>query len=357
MDDLMSIGEFSERSGLSPKRLRSYAAAGLLVPAGVDSTSGYRYYSPGQLGEAQLIDALRNAGLPLADVGTVLRGPSSQQLDGWARQVEADAAQRHEALRLARHLLGVDVDTHANAPQPSRKDAMMNLRAAARTDIGRVRESNHDAALCLDRLVAVADGMGVPGGDTASSLAVALVEVAFTGRSLDELEAAVRAANRAIFERATAGEQLLGMGTTLCAVGLTGGRGLAVVNVGDSRAYLVRDGALQRLTDDHSVAAELVRRGELAEEEAVHHPHRGVLTRAVGVGPTVDVDAVVQPAIAGDRVLLCTDGLFNEVPQVQMVSLMETSEDLNRVVDTLVEQALANGGHDNVAVVIADVCA
>src|SRR5579864_15960 len=100
----MSIGEFSERSGLSPKRLRSYAAGGLLVPEAVDSATGYRYYSAGQLREAQLIDALREAGMPLADIGALLRDPSGEQLDAWARRVEIDAAQRHKALDDARRL-------------------------------------------------------------------------------------------------------------------------------------------------------------------------------------------------------------------------------------------------------------
>src|SRR4051794_35787799 len=107
----MPIGEFSELSGLSPKRLRSYAAAGLLVPAAVDSGSGYRYYAPGQLRDARLIDALRRAGVPLADVATVLHDRSSEQLAVWARQVEADTAGRHEALRVARELLAVDADS------------------------------------------------------------------------------------------------------------------------------------------------------------------------------------------------------------------------------------------------------
>src|SRR2546430_3793247 len=101
VDDLMPIGEFSERSGLSPNRLRSYAAGGLIIPAAIDSASGYRYYSPGQLRDARLIDALREAGMPLADIGVFLRDPSAEQLDAWVRQVEDDAAQRQEALDLA----------------------------------------------------------------------------------------------------------------------------------------------------------------------------------------------------------------------------------------------------------------
>jgi serine/threonine protein phosphatase PrpC len=127
-----------------------------------------------------------------------------------------------------------------------------------------------------------------PRGDRASSLAVAIVEAAFTGQSLDELGAALRAANTAIFERAAESEGLEGMGTTVCAAGLTQEGRLVVANVGDSRAYLLRGGALQQLTEDHSVTAAMVRRGELTEEDAPRHPHHSVLTRAVGVGPTVE---------------------------------------------------------------------
>jgi PPM family protein phosphatase len=356
-DDLMPIGEFSERSGLSPKRLRSYAAAGLLVPAAIDSSSGYRYYSPGQLREARLIDALRIAGVPLAEIEPLLRDQSSERLDAWARQVEVHAAQRHDALNLARRLLAIDVDsaTTGVADHP-RKEPMTSLQAAARTDIGRVRDNNEDAVLCLDHIVAVADGMGGhPGGEVASNLALSMLEAAFTGDSLTELEAAVRAANRAISDRAAASRDLEGMGTTLCAIGVIGDGRLAVVNVGDSRAYVMRDSSLRQLTDDHSITGELIRRGELTEQEAVSHPHRSVLTRALGCGPEVDVDGTLHPAAEGDRLLLCTDGLVNEVPENDIPSLMGSTQEVRPVADALVEQALSNGGRDNITVVVADV--
>jgi protein phosphatase len=277
----------------------------------------------------------------------------------WARQIQVNAAQRHEGLDLARRLLAAGLEsTTANAYEQLRKEATMKLRTAARTDIGRVRENNEDAVLCLDRLVAVADGMGgCPGGEVASSLAISILEAAFTGASLDELEAVVRAANRAIVERGAASPQLEGMGTTLCAVGLTGDGDVAVVNVGDSRAYLVRDGAMRQLTDDHSVTAELLRRGELTEEEALDHPHRNVLTRVLGAGPTIDVDGAIHATVAGDRLLLCTDGLFNEVPEPDITSLMTTTDDVAGTADALVERAVSNGGRDNIAVVIAEFCA
>src|SRR6266568_5023876 len=282
VDELMPIGEFSERSGLSAKRLRTYAAGGLLVPAAVDSASGYRYYSPGQLLDARLVDTLRAAGMPLADVAAFLRNPSREQLDLWARQVRVDATQRREALERARRLLAIEARSPREADdEPLRGMAMTRLSTGSRVDIGRVRDSNEDAVVGTDRLAVVADGIGGhPGGELASATAVALVCAGFTGRSLDELQASARAANRAIWDEAARRSELEGMGTTICAAGLTDDGAVAILNVGDSRAYVFRDGSLTQLTDDHTVTAELVRRGDLNEAEAVHHPHRNVLTRA-----------------------------------------------------------------------------
>lgn len=359
VDVVMPIGEFSERSGLSPKRLRSYAAGGLLVPAAVDSASGYRYYSPSQLRDAKLIDTLREAGMPLADIAAFLRDPSCGELDAWARRVESDAAQRQKALDLARRLLSIEAVSFSPVDnERSGKESVMKLRTVSRTDIGRVRDTNEDAAVSSDHLAAVADGMGGhPGGEVASAVAVALVEAAFTGRSLDELQAAVRAANRAIWDRAGASAELEGMGTTICAAGLTPDGRLAVVNVGDSRAYVLRNGTLTQLTHDHSVTAELVRRGELTEQEALDHPHRGILTRALGVGPDLEPDSFAHRAVEGDRLLVCTDGVFNEVPDDEIASLMAATEDVQATADALVDRALSRGGRDNLAVVVAEISA
>jgi protein phosphatase len=355
----MPIGEFSERSGLSPKRLRAYAAGGLLVPEAVDSASGYRYYSLGQLREAQVIDTLRQAGVALAEIGAILRQPSGDQLDAWARRLHEDAAQRQEALDVARRLLAIDSPSSPPiANERSGEESTMKLKTAARTEIGLVRESNEDAVSSSDRLAVVADGMGGhPGGELASAITVGLVEAAFTGQSLGELQASVRAANRAIWDRAATSSELEGMGTTICAAGLTDDGRIAIVNVGDSRAYMLRDGLLTQLTHDHSVTAELVRRGELSEEEAPEHPHRSVLTRALGVAPDVDLDSTTHPTVEGDRILLCSDGLFNEVPADRIESLMMATEDITGAADVLVEMAISRGGRDNVSVVVAQISA
>jgi PPM family protein phosphatase len=350
----MPIGEFSERSGLSPKQLRTYAASGLLVPAAVDSTSGYRFYAPGQLRDARLIEVLRRAGVPLADIDAMLRHPSRDRLDLWARRVDDQAAQSRGALELARRMLALDVLHDTSEDDYRRGGRVKHFATASRSEQGPVREDNEDAVVTDGRLLAVADGMGGhQGGGVASAMAVAMVDAAFTGETPGELDAAVRAANWAIWERAQASPELGGMGTTLCVAGMVQER-LALVNVGDSRAYLLRAGSVSQLTEDHSVTAELVRRGELTEAEAATHPHRGILTRALGVGPEVELDSRTVEVTHGDRLLLCSDGLFNEVSFEELSWLM-TAATLTAAADGLVDAALAHGGHDNVSVILAEV--
>lgn len=357
VDDLMTIGEFSANSGLSPRRLRSYAEVGLLAPVAIGAGTGYRYYSPSQLRDAELIHALRAAGMPLAEIAAFVADPTPDRLDAWAIQVETDVADRRRAIDLARSIVSTQSATRAPvAREHLGEESDMELRTVAQTITGLVRETNEDAVLGTDHLAAVADGMGgVPGGDVASAVATSLVEAAFTGRSVDELPAAVRAANRAIWDRTLADAGLVGMGTTISAVGLTADGTIALVNVGDSRVCLFRDGALTQLTEDHSVTAELVRRGELDEHEARGHPHHGFLTRALGVGPRVEVDVATHPAVVGDRLLVATDGLFNEMSDDEIAVVLAAHDDLEATVDALIDLAVSRGAHDNVSVVIADV--
>jgi protein phosphatase len=349
----MSIGDFSGLSGLSPKRLRSYAASGLLSPAAVDPDTAYRYYSAGQLRDARLIDALRQAGVPLAEIKLLLRDRLPARLDRWACDVRADARRRQEALAQALALL-----TAVDHEQPTERTVMPYLQSAGRTDAGHVRENNEDAIVTDERLIAVADGLGGhAGGELASRLATELVAASFTGSSLEELATAVRAANWAVWERASSTAEFEGMGTTICAAGLFDHGVLAVVHVGDSRAYLAHGGSLQRLTADHTVAAEMVRDGELTETEATDHPHRSILTRALGASPGVRLDSVARPVEPGDRLVLCSDGLFNEIADDEIGSLLLEQDTPHAAADALLELALARGGRDTVSVVVADVCA
>jgi PPM family protein phosphatase len=358
VDELMAIGEFSERSGLSVSRLRSYATEGLLVPVAVDPASGYRYYAPAQLCDARVIDALRDAGMPLAEIGALLRHPTSLTLDSWERRIESDRAQSRESLRRARDLLGMArprVPT-STAVLDSKGASMTRFETAARSEIGPVRMDNEDVVVTTDRLAVVADGMGgAPGGATAASDAGRVLQAIFTGRSLDELVAAVRAANWMIWNRACGQTDLSGMGTTICAAGVFDDGAVGVVNVGDSRAYLWHGGHLTRLTKDHSITADLVERGQLRDDDAPGHPHYGVLTRALGVGPEVEVDGAVHDVSAGDRLVLCSDGLSNELSDDEIVSVLAKNETVTASADDLVGRALEAGGRDNVSVVVAQV--
>jgi serine/threonine protein phosphatase PrpC len=359
VDDLMAIGEFSERSGLSIRRLRTYAAEGVLAPAAVDPVSGYRYYSPGQLANAQVIDALRKANVPLADIRAFMRQPSRDRLDAWERQLHTNANRRQSALTLARHLFALGQDPRSPTVHPdSKEEFMITLRTAGRSDIGRLRENNEDVIVTNDRLALVADGMGGhPGGEIAANAAAGVIPAVFTGRSADELEAALRAANWAIRDRALAQPGLEGMGTTICVAGLLTDGHLALANVGDSRAYLWHDDTLTQLTQDHSVTAELIQCGELREEDATEHPHYGVLTRALGVGSDLEIDRRTLAVEAGDRLVVCTDGLFNELSREEIANAMAAPGDVADIVDNLIDGAIAHGGRDNVSVVVAEVAA
>ncbi len=239
---------------------------------------------------------------------------------------------------------------------------MTVLRAGAATDIGLVRANNQDQLLLAGSLYAVADGMGGhAAGEVASDTAVKALEAAWATRSAHDaraLEAAARDANRKVWQTAQADPSLRGMGTTLVAVALTGSdeaEELAVINVGDSRVYLLRGGELAQLTVDHSLVAELVAEGQLAADEAEFHPQRHVLTRALGVDSDVPVDLVTVAPIQGDRLLLCSDGLIREVSDNQVASVLRRLSDPTEAARELVAEAKLRGGNDNITVVVVDV--
>jgi protein phosphatase len=234
------------------------------------------------------------------------------------------------------------------------------LRWGLATDVGRVRTNNEDSYLVHEPLFAVADGMGGPAaGEVASEIAVSTLRAAFqTDHSRDSLADAVRLANRAVFERARDDPALRGMGTTLTAVALVEESGddvLAVVNVGDSRAYRMRDGELEQLTEDHSLVEEMVRTGRLSADEATTHPQRHIITRALGIEPDVEVDCFAITPFAGDRYLLASDGLTNEMEDREIASVLRRTTDPQRAAEELVSHARQSGGRDNITVVVVDV--
>lgn len=237
---------------------------------------------------------------------------------------------------------------------------MIRLNAGAATDTGRVRTINQDQLLVTDNLFAVADGMGGhQGGEVASLTAVEALSESFgNARRADDLVEAAKEANRAVWRKAQADDALRGMGTTLTAVAVVQEEGeerLAILNIGDSRAYLMRHGDLDQLTEDHSLVEELVRTGQISETEAESHPRRNILTRAVGIEEEVEADVWQIAPAPGDRVLLCSDGLVREVADNQIASMLRRLADPKEAARELVAKAKNEGGSDNITVVVIDV--
>ncbi|MET0902191.1 MAG: Stp1/IreP family PP2C-type Ser/Thr phosphatase [Acidimicrobiales bacterium] len=246
------------------------------------------------------------------------------------------------------------------------------LRSGAATHVGRLRTVNEDAYVLLpDRaLFVVADGMGGhQGGDVASKLAIETLQVAYHEPTADALEEAILVANHRIRYEGDTDPNLRGMGTTVVALALVPEQPdpdapdaedrspdhLVIANVGDSRAYLFRDGSLVQLTEDHSVVADLVRDGRITVEEAEVHPQRNIVTRVLGVYESIDVDLWPVDPVVGDRVLLCSDGLFNEVGTDQITSALRRLDDPSEAAAELVRLANEGGGRDNITVVLVDV--
>jgi serine/threonine protein phosphatase PrpC len=275
---------------------------------------------------------------------------------------------------------------------------MAELRVGSATDPGRMRSDNEDNLLVTDRLFVVADGMGGhAAGEVASQLAVDRISELVGGSTLPsatDVVDAIRTANGDIFRASIANPGQHGMGTTVTAIGVIGdayaGRAdpnldldadpddepafddeppgdvtpivprepseaLVLANVGDSRTYLYRHGRLRRVTIDHSYVQELVATGHIDEEEARLHPRRNIITRSLGIEPDVRVDWWTLPLIRGDRFVLCSDGLVDEVADADIAATLAATDDPQEAAERLVEQANDAGGHDNITVIVVDV--
>ncbi|MCT2149899.1 Stp1/IreP family PP2C-type Ser/Thr phosphatase [Dermabacter vaginalis] len=234
------------------------------------------------------------------------------------------------------------------------------LRYAAKTDVGLVRSNNQDSGYAGSHLLVVADGMGGhAGGDVASSVAVGtLAELETDAPGTDivaALEGAVLDANDAILRRAREEPQLAGLGTTVTAL-LRAGNKFALVHIGDSRAYLVRNGQCTQVTKDHTFVQRLIDEGRLTPEEAERHPQRSMIMRVLGdVDADPELDLSLKPAVPGDRWMLCSDGLSGLVSFETISDVLATVEDPEACAEHLVELALKAGGPDNITCVIADV--
>lgn len=228
------------------------------------------------------------------------------------------------------------------------------VELARATDVGQVRGHNEDRHLVRPPVIAVADGMGgAQAGEVAAGMAVAALAGLPDNPRPGDLRRTVERANRDVRAAASGNAGRAGMGTTMTACMLGGNGRLYVVHVGDSRAYLVRDGELRRLTDDHSVVAELVRGGALTEEQADRHPQRNVITRALGVSDRVSTDAFQVGIEPGDVVLLCTDGVSAAIGDAGIRDALAAGDSLDDAALALLTAADAAGGDDNATVVLA----
>ncbi|MFG2270495.1 MerR family transcriptional regulator [Streptomyces chartreusis] len=349
-EDMLTIGAFAKAARLSPKALRLYDELDLLKPGRVDPDTGYRYYAVAQLERARLVAWLRRLGMPLARIRQVcaLRpADAAREIRAyWARVETETAARRDLAEFLVKELSAVSV---------SRKDTtMLELRYCAHSDRGLVRPANQDTAYAGSRLLAVADGFG-PTGHPASSAAIDALRVldtpeAPTGNVLNLLDDAVRGAADAVHDAVDGDAE--DAGTTLTALLWTGSR-LALVHIGDSRAYVLRGGGLFRITDDHTVVQSMIDEGRLTPEEAATHPQRMLLLKALT--PTATPDLRLQDAEPGDRYLLCSDGLSRVVPDGRIRDLLTSAPTPESAVHALIAAANEAGGPDNVSCAVADV--
>jgi protein phosphatase len=241
---------------------------------------------------------------------------------------------------------------------------MMLLKHGVATDTGNVRPQNEDAYVASDQLFAVADGMGGHNaGEVASALATTLLLERAVGQTLtpEWFVEAITSINRTIHESAAESTERRGMGTTICALALVKPQGettepqqVALANVGDSRIYLARAGTFRQLSVDHSYVQELVTEGLITEEEARVHPRRNIVTRALGIDDRVAVDSWLIPLFSGDRFILCSDGLVDEVPTADIAALAAQQKEPQIIADALVALAKRNGGRDNITVVVVD---
>ena len=228
-----------------------------------------------------------------------------------------------------------------------------SFRAAWRTDVGRIRKTNQDTVILGNGVAGIADGMGGHNGGEIASAGLRdglLREVKDQAPDREKLTEIVRKVNLELWERQNRDTTLSGMGTTLTLLWPAAGE-MIIGQVGDSRAYLIRDGELKQITSDHSMVADMVRKGVLTEEQAACHPMRNYITRAVGTEETIDVDLYTSPRRKGDRWLVCSDGLHSQVGKTDLL-LLSLTEDPEEAADLLLQKALENGGKDNVSLVL-----
>jgi protein phosphatase len=234
----------------------------------------------------------------------------------------------------------------------------MRIDIGAKTDVGRIREVNEDSFLADGPLFAIADGMGGHlAGDVASQTAIKVIvesAAAHAPEKPEDLEEYVLRANKGIYEKASSDPQLRGMGTT-CTLIYIKESTAHLAHVGDSRAYLLRDGELSQVTEDHTLVQRMVKEGRLRQDEASHHPQRNIISRALGIDAEVQVDLLTLELVAGDRLLINSDGLSSMIDDQSIKRILMNTATSSQAAEELVEAALEAGGEDNVTVVVLDV--
>ena len=231
------------------------------------------------------------------------------------------------------------------------------IRAAGATHVGLVRQSNQDNFAFREGTFVLADGMGGhQGGEVASFEATSTILESGKINSVADMVKSVSKANQAILKRAKKEDNLSGMGTTVCVlseiVGTTGKKRIGIANVGDSRIYRLGKSELTQITQDHSLVGDLVRTGELTQEEAARHPQRNILTRALGIEQDLVIDTWELNPVAGDKYLLCSDGLFNEIDDEKIAQILMEDTELEKIAQNLIDHALEAGGHDNITALV-----
>lgn len=348
---LLSIGDAARASGLSAKALRLYDESGLLPPAEVDPVSGYRWYGAHQLDRARLVARLRLAGMPLsrirvvADLAERSGRAAAAELTSWWRQAEADAASTRTLVAdLVAELDQEDqMSTTTTSTTPTAPPRVASYLAQG------ARHDQQDAVLVGDGVYAVADGVGDAPGPVAEQV-LEVVAALGDGDPLHALDAAVARAAALVEERWAGHPEAA---TTLTALAVRDGRA-ALAHVGDTRAYLVRGGRLERLTRDHSVVQTLVDEGQLTPEEARSDDRRVVINRAVAPGASSAPDLALHAVEPGDRLVLTTDGVHARLEPGVLTDLLVARASPQEVVDAVRVAVEAAGADDNHAVVVVD---
>ncbi len=245
------------------------------------------------------------------------------------------------------------VKNEEKTPVPGFTEEQGLIRCTWRTDVGKLRKNNQDAVILGNGLAGVADGMGGHNGGEIASAGLRdglLREIKDCQPDCLTLQEAVKAINLELWKQQESDSSLSGMGTTLTVI-WPAEKEMIIGQIGDSRAYLLRDGELTQITDDHSMVADMVRKGVLTEEQAACHPMRNYITRAVGTEENIEIDLKKHDRKQGDRWLICSDGLYGMINRTQLLEIMKT-DDLEKTADDLLQAAMQGGGKDNISLIL-----